>query len=39
MGDSFGLENVLWFANNKQDAFEEPTIKDQDLIIMFQKRS
>ena len=27
MGDSFGLENVLWFANNKDDAYEEPTIK------------
>ena len=27
MGDSFGLENVLWFANNPEDAFEEPTIK------------
>ena len=27
MGDSFGLENVLWFANNKNDAFENPTIK------------
>ncbi len=27
MGDSFGLENVLWFANNKADAYEEPTIK------------
>jgi len=27
MGDSFGLENVLWFAKNKEDAFEEPTIK------------
>jgi len=27
MGDSFGLENVLWFANNKEDAYEEPTIK------------
>ena len=27
MGDSFGLENVLWFANNKKDAYEEPTIK------------
>ena len=27
MGDSFGLENVLWFANNKEDAHEEPTIK------------
>ena len=27
MGDSFGLENVLWFAKNKEDAYEEPTIK------------
>tara|TARA_Y100000590_G_scaffold203135_1_gene230506 strand:+ start:11 stop:1201 length:1191 start_codon:yes stop_codon:yes gene_type:complete len=27
MGDSFGLESVLWFANNKKDAYEEPTIK------------
>ena len=27
MGDSFGLESVLWFANNPKDAFEEPTIK------------
>jgi len=27
MGDSFGLENVLWFANSKEDAYEEPTIK------------
>ena len=27
MGDSFGLENVLWFANDKNDAYEEPTIK------------
>ena len=27
MGDSFGLENVLWFANDKKDAYEEPTIK------------
>jgi len=27
MGDSFGLENVLWFANNPEDAHEEPTIK------------
>ena len=27
MGDSFGLENVLWFANNKEDAYEDPTIK------------
>jgi len=27
MGDAFGLESVLWFANNKEDAYEEPTIK------------
>ena len=27
MGDSFGLENVLWFANNPKDAYEDPTIK------------
>jgi len=27
MGDSFGLETVLWFANNPKDAYEEPTIK------------
>ena len=27
MGDNFGLENVLWFAKNKEDAYEEPTIK------------
>ena len=27
MGDSFGLENVLWFANNPEDAHEDPTIK------------
>ena len=27
MGDSFGLENVLWFAKSKEDAYEEPTIK------------
>jgi len=27
MGDSFGLENVLWFANSKEDAYEDPTIK------------
>ncbi len=27
MGDSFGLESVLWFANDPKDAFEEPTIK------------
>ena len=27
MGDTFGLEHVLWFAKNKQDAFEEPTFK------------
>ena len=23
--DSFGLENVLWFANSPEDAYEEPT--------------
>jgi len=27
MGDSFGLESVLWFANDPKDAHEEPTIK------------
>ncbi len=27
MGDSFGLENALWFANDKEDAYEDPTIK------------
>ena len=27
MGDSFGLESVLWFANDPKDAYEEPTIK------------
>ena len=27
MGDSFGLEHVLWFAKNKEDAHEEPTFK------------
>jgi dimethylglycine dehydrogenase len=27
MGDSFGLENALWFANNPEDAYEDPTIK------------
>ena len=27
MGDNFGLESVLWFANNPKDAYEEPTIK------------
>ena len=27
MGDSFGLEHALWFANNKDDAHEEPTFK------------
>jgi len=27
MGDNFGLENVLWFANDPKDAHEEPTIK------------
>ena len=27
MGDSFGLEQALWFAKDKEDAFEEPTFK------------
>ena len=27
MGDSFGLESVLWFASNPKDAYEDPTIK------------
>ncbi|HEY5701304.1 MAG TPA: FAD-dependent oxidoreductase [Gammaproteobacteria bacterium] len=27
MGDSFGLEHVLWFANGPDDAHEEPTFK------------
>ena len=27
MGDSFGLEHVLWFANSKEDAHEDPTFK------------
>jgi dimethylglycine dehydrogenase len=27
MGDSFGLENALWFAKNEEDAHEEPTFK------------
>ena len=27
MGDSFGLENTLWFAKNEKDAYEEPTFK------------
>ena len=27
MGDTFGLEHALWFAKNKQDAFEDPTFK------------
>ena len=27
MGDSFGLENVLWFAKNEKDAHENPTFK------------
>jgi len=27
MGDNFGLEHVLWFAKNKEDAYEEPTLK------------
>ncbi len=25
--DSFGLENVLWFANSPEDAYEEPTFQ------------
>ena len=27
MGDSFGLENALWFSKNPKDAYEEPTFK------------
>jgi len=27
MGDSFGLEHVLWFAKNKDDANEDPTFQ------------
>ncbi len=27
MGDSFGLEHALWFANGPDDAHEEPTFK------------
>ena len=27
MGDGFGLENVLWFANGPEDAHEDPTFK------------
>ena len=27
MGDSFGLEQALWFAKDKKDAFEDPTFK------------
>jgi dimethylglycine dehydrogenase len=27
MGDSFGLEHVLWFADGPDDAHEEPTFK------------
>ena len=27
MGDSFGLEQVLWFAKDPKDAHEEPTFK------------
>ena len=27
MGDTFGLENVLWFANDIKDAHEEPTFQ------------
>ena len=26
-GDGFGLENALWFADNPQDAHEEPTFR------------
>ena len=26
-GDSFGLEHALWFANNPDDAYEEPTFR------------
>ena len=27
MGDNFGLEHVLWFANDLDDAYEEPTFR------------
>ena len=27
MGDAFGLENVLWFADSPENAHEEPTFK------------
>ena len=27
MGDAFGLESVLWFAKDPDDAFEEPTFR------------
>ncbi|PPR51718.1 MAG: 4-methylaminobutanoate oxidase (formaldehyde-forming) [Alphaproteobacteria bacterium MarineAlpha5_Bin10] len=27
MGDNFGLENVMWFAKNTEDAYEEPTFR------------
>lgn len=27
MGQSFGLENALWFADNPKDAYEEPTFE------------
>ena len=27
MGDGFGLEQALWFAKDKKDAYEEPTFK------------
>ena len=27
MGDSFGLENALWFANDVKDAYEEATFR------------
>ncbi|MCZ6470492.1 MAG: FAD-dependent oxidoreductase [Gammaproteobacteria bacterium] len=26
-GDAFGLESALWFANDPEDAFEEPTFR------------
>ena len=39
MGDSFGLESVLWFANNPKDAYEEPTIKRSRSHELCFKRS
>ena len=27
MGQSFGLENALWFADNPEDAYEDPTFE------------